>query len=111
MIEAAILYYAKPNVRDVLRFSTTGYKLSTVALTPPYISLNLHLAKCYRQPYHTTPPPNCQGLFSFGGTEPGGNGKTATPPPARPRAGALPQRAAARRPGSLLAAKKLHSRA
>lgn len=68
----------------------------------PCISLNLHLAKCYRQPYHTTPPPNCQGLFSFGGTEPGGNGKTATPPPARPRAGALPQRTAARRPGSLL---------
>src|SRR5699024_6067283 len=62
--------------------------LSPSALRLPYISLNLHLAKCYRQLYHTTPPPSCQGLFSFGGTQPGGNSKAATPPPARPRAGA-----------------------
>lgn len=49
--------------RPVWIFNSRHAALNS-AFSLPYISLNLHLAKCYRQPNHTPPPARCQGLFS-----------------------------------------------
>ena len=50
----------------------------------PYISLNLHLAKCYRQLYHTTPPPSCQGFFRSAAQNRAATAKQQPHPPPAP---------------------------